>query len=63
MSPEIYQCGVEGIDGFEGEEHYGYEVDMWAFGVVFFFLLNKSYPFGKINIMQKYNRTGVWNKR
>ena len=46
MSPEIYKCGVEGIDGVEGEDYYGYEVDMWAFGVLFFYMLNKSYPFG-----------------
>lgn len=36
MSPEIYQ----------GNE-YGYEVDMWAFGVLFYFMLNIEYPFSK----------------
>ena len=30
MSPEIYK-----------QEEYGFEVDMWAFGVVLFFMLNK----------------------
>ena len=30
MSPEIYK-----------QEEYGFEVDMWAFGVVMFFMLNK----------------------
>jgi serine/threonine protein kinase len=34
MSPEIYQ-GIE----------YGYEVDMWAFGVLFYFMLNMEFPF------------------
>lgn len=34
MSPEIYR-----------EETYGFEVDMWAFGVVLFFMLNKEFPF------------------
>lgn len=37
MSPEIYI-----------NKEYGFEVDMWAFGIVFFFLLNKDFPF-KIN--------------
>jgi serine/threonine protein kinase len=36
MSPEIYS----------GSEAYGFEVDMWAFGVLFFFMLNLEYPFG-----------------
>ena len=36
MSPEVYS----------GRE-YGGEVDMWAFGVMFFFMLNKEYPFRK----------------
>lgn len=34
MSPEIFQA-----------EHYGYEVDVWAFGVLFYFMLNLDYPF------------------
>jgi len=33
MSPEIYS------------ESYGFEVDMWAFGVLFFYMLNLDYPF------------------
>ena len=41
MSPEIYRCGLDDAD----EESYGYEVDMWAFGVLFFYMLNMSYPF------------------
>jgi len=24
---------------------YGFEVDMWAFGVLFFFMLNMEFPF------------------
>ena len=34
MAPEIY----------EGE-NYSFEVDMWAFGVLFYFMLNMEYPF------------------
>ena len=37
MSPEIYTP----------EEAYGFEVDMWAFGILFFYLLNMEYPFSK----------------
>jgi len=24
---------------------YGYEVDMWAFGVLFYYMLNMAFPF------------------
>ena len=34
ISPEIYSNG-----------HYSYEVDMWAFGVLFYFMLNMEFPF------------------
>ncbi len=34
MSPEIYR-----------NETYGFEVDMWAFGVLFYFMLNMEFPF------------------
>lgn len=37
MSPEIYS-GDE-------ENPYGFEVDMWAFGVLFYFMLNLEFPF------------------
>lgn len=37
MSPEIYS-----------NEVYSYEVDMWAFGVLFYFMLNMEYPFSKL---------------
>jgi len=37
MSPEIFRGD---------EEHtYGFEVDMWAFGVLFYFMLNLEFPF------------------
>lgn len=44
MSPEI----------FSGNESsfYGFEVDMWAFGVLFYFMLNMEFPFSKYLIMQ-----------
>lgn len=45
MSPEIFECGKRGIEGVEVEQYYGYEVDMWAFGVLFFNMLNKDMPF------------------
>ena len=39
MSPEIFKGD---------EEHtYGFEVDMWAFGVLFYFMLNLEFPFSK----------------
>ena len=34
MAPEIFL-----------EKEYSYEVDMWAFGVLFFFMLNMEFPF------------------
>ena len=37
MSPEIYKS-----------DNYGFEVDMWAFGVLMYFMLNKEFPFSKI---------------
>jgi serine/threonine protein kinase len=37
MSPEIF-AGNE-------ESFYGFEVDMWAFGVLFYFMLNMEFPF------------------
>lgn len=37
MSPEIYRS-----------DNYGFEVDMWAFGVLFFFMLNKEFPFSNL---------------
>jgi len=36
MSPEILSV-----------KPYGYEVDMWAFGVVLYFMLNQELPFSK----------------
>ena len=36
MSPEIYIS-----------EQYGFEVDMWAFGVAMFHMLNRDFPFSK----------------
>jgi protein kinase A len=37
MSPEIFS----GSD----TSFYGFEVDMWAFGVLFYFMLNMEFPF------------------
>ena len=34
MSPEIFT-----------NEIYGFEVDIWAFGVLFFYMLNMDHPF------------------
>lgn len=39
MSPEIYS-----------NDHYGYEVDMWAFGVLFYFMLNMEFPFRNFSV-------------
>lgn len=52
MAPEIYRQGVEDI---EDDDAYGYEVDMWAFGVLFFYMLNLSYPFGTASIDTEIN--------
>lgn len=38
MSPEVFS-----------NETYGYEVDMWAFGVLFYLMLNMELPF-KFNV-------------
>ena len=51
MSPEIYS----GND----MKKYGYEVDMWAFGIIFFFMLNMEFPFSKSSFMKSLSRIGV----
>jgi serine/threonine protein kinase len=45
MAPEI----------FRGDEDstYGFEVDMWAFGVLFFFMLNSEFPFSTFPFTQR----------
>jgi serine/threonine protein kinase len=45
MSPEI----------FSGNEttFYGFEVDMWAFGVLFYFMLNMEFPFSTSSSTQR----------
>ena len=56
MSPEIYRCGAEEV---EGEELiYGYEVDMWAFGVLFYNMLNGDFPFSTFLLIKKSIPTG-----
>ena len=37
MSPEIYR-----------NQTYGFEVDMWSFAVLFYFMLNMEFPFSKV---------------
>lgn len=45
MSPEIFQ---------ENEDSsYGFQVDMWAFGVLFYFMLNLEFPFSTSCSIQK----------
>lgn len=39
MSPEIFSGNQSSF--------YGFEVDMWAFGVLFYFMLNMEFPFSK----------------
>lgn len=39
MSPEVFS-----------NHPYGFEVDMWSFGVIFFFMLNMEYPFSNFFI-------------
>ena len=45
MSPEVYTC-----------ETYGEEVDMWAIGVMLFFMLNAEYPFSNIRLTKILTR-------
>ncbi len=45
MSPEIF-AGSEDI-------LYGFEVDMWAFGVLFYFMLNMEFPFSNYLFMKR----------
>ena len=40
MSPEIFL-----------NEVYSFEVDMWAFGVLLYFMLNMEFPFSKLNVI------------
>ena len=44
MAPEL----------FSGEE-FSYETDIWAFGVIFYFMLNMEFPFSRtyLNISQR----------
>ena len=55
MSPEI----------FSGNESsfYGFEVDMWAFGVLFYFMLNMEFPFSNSPLIQNSTPTGHLNAR
>ena len=48
MSPEIFSGDEENM--------YGFEVDMWAFGVLFYFMLNMEFPFSKKYIIQRLTR-------
>lgn len=43
MSPEVLS-----------DKPYGYEIDMWAFGVTFYFLLNQELPFSKQYLIQNF---------
>lgn len=58
MSPEV----------FDGKK-YGFEVDMWAFGVTMYFMLNMEYPFSKswhiirYKLACKYYREGRDSER
>lgn len=54
MSPEIYAQGVEG----NGGNKYGFEVDVWACGVLLFYMLNACFPFRNAAIIQKYSPLG-----
>lgn len=54
MSPEIYAQGVEGSEG----EKYGFEVDVWACGVLLFYMLNSCFPFRNLPPTQRYSPHG-----
>ena len=53
MSPEIYRAGVDRVGIEDQYDYYGFEVDMWAFGVLFFYMLNMSFPFGRTSKRQR----------
>jgi serine/threonine protein kinase len=55
MSPEIFS-GNESI-------FYGFEVDMWAFGVLFYFMLNMEFPFSTYHSTQSSIPTGRQSER
>jgi serine/threonine protein kinase len=46
------------VEIFSGSEQYGFEVDIWAFGVLFFFMLNMEFPFSNCFTIQNSTRTG-----
>jgi serine/threonine protein kinase len=55
IAPEIY---IE-----RENDNYGFEVDMWAFGVLFYFMLNMQYPFRTSRLMQGSTPGGNPNAR
>jgi serine/threonine protein kinase len=55
IAPEIYQ---EGAEEYEGEP-YGFEVDMWAFGVMFYFMMNMEFHFSSSAVIQSSTPSGV----
>ena len=55
MSPEIYN---ENPIRF-----YGYEVDIWAFGVLFYFMLNMEFPFSIKLPMKNTNKIKLSKER
>ena len=50
MAPEIYYCKIAEENG--DFECYGKEVDIWAFGVLFYYMLNQSFPFGNPQLIK-----------
>ena len=55
MSPEVFKGD---------EEHpYGFEVDMWAFGVLFFTMINKDFPFSICVIILELPFTGSQERK
>jgi serine/threonine protein kinase len=45
MAPEIFSA--------DKIKFYGFEIDMWAFGVLFYFMLNMEFPFSIFDLTQK----------
>ena len=48
-----------GTDQFKAPEiffakQYGYEVDMWAFGVLFYTMINIDFPFSTVYVIQNF---------
>ena len=52
MAPEIFDA-----------DEYDFGVDIWALGVVFYFMLNMEYPFSKCNFIVEFSNPHASNEQ